>query len=428
MHALTARPLRVLVHDFAGHPFQVELSRELARRGFKVLHLYFSDGQTPKGDLVPRCDDPPGFQAEGIDIGESFRKHSYVARLRQERLYGRLLSTRIREYGPDVVMSANSAIDSQSMALQATHALGAGFVSWVQDIYSVAVDRLLRRKLLVVGAAIGWRFRRLEGRILRGSDAVVLISDDFRGCLTDWKVSPASVSVIENWAPLDAISPGPKDNPWSREHGLADKRVLLYSGTLGLKHDPSLILSLAQSFSSASDVRVVVVSEGLGADWLREHGRRLPTLVVLPFQAFKDLPNVIASADVVLAILEPDAGVFSVPSKVLTYMAAGKAIVAAMPIANLAARTVVLARAGLVVPPGDHAAFVRSAHSLLDDLDSRATAGRAGRAYAVQHFAIGPIADRFESILRRAASRSGIAQPTTPDVDSADPVRTIEGA
>jgi hypothetical protein len=32
--------MRVVVHDYAGHPFQVELSRALAARGQDVFHLY----------------------------------------------------------------------------------------------------------------------------------------------------------------------------------------------------------------------------------------------------------------------------------------------------------------------------------------------------------------------------------------------------
>jgi len=30
--------MRLLIHDYAGHPFQVQLSRELARRGHSVTH------------------------------------------------------------------------------------------------------------------------------------------------------------------------------------------------------------------------------------------------------------------------------------------------------------------------------------------------------------------------------------------------------
>ena len=48
--------MRILVHDYAGHPFQVQLSRELARRGHEVRHAYASALQTPRGELVKRED------------------------------------------------------------------------------------------------------------------------------------------------------------------------------------------------------------------------------------------------------------------------------------------------------------------------------------------------------------------------------------
>ena len=32
--------MHIQVHDFSGHPFQAELSRELATRGHSVDHVY----------------------------------------------------------------------------------------------------------------------------------------------------------------------------------------------------------------------------------------------------------------------------------------------------------------------------------------------------------------------------------------------------
>src|SRR4029450_12825739 len=45
------RTLRVLVHDFAGHPFQIDLSRALARRGHTVRHVYCGSYTSGKGRL-----------------------------------------------------------------------------------------------------------------------------------------------------------------------------------------------------------------------------------------------------------------------------------------------------------------------------------------------------------------------------------------
>jgi glycosyltransferase involved in cell wall biosynthesis len=92
--------------------------------------------------------------------------------------------------------------------------------------------------------------------------------------------------------------------------------------------------------------------------------------------------------------------VFSVPSKVLSYMCAGRAILGAMPRQNLAARTIVEAGAGVVVEPDDAAAFRAAAEALLANPAQLAAHGAAARKYAENAFDIQQIADRFLAILK----------------------------
>lgn len=397
--------MRIVVHDCAGHPFQVQLSRELARRGHEVLHLHFGGAQTPKGALVRRPDDPPSFAVEPIDLDRPLAKQRFVRRLFQEQQLGRSLAERISAFDPDVVISANAPLDIQAGAYRAARAAGAAFIFWLQDIYSEAIARHLRRMFPGVGRLIALRFIALERRLLRKADRIVAITDDFRPFLERWGVEPTRVITVENWAPLDDIGPRPKDNRWAREHGLHDRPVILYSGTLGLKHNPALLLEVAKQLQAEQpEARLVVVSEGLGADWLRERGSNLPTLVQLPFQPFDRLAEVIGTADIVIAILEPDAGVFSVPSKVLTYMAAGRPVIGAIPAENLAARLIADHGAGLVVSPLDPRALAAACIDLLAREDDRREMGRRGRAYAESAFDIGPIADRFEALLHAAVT------------------------
>jgi len=111
----------------------------------------------------------------------------------------------------------------------------------------------------------------------------------------------------------------------------------------------------------------------------------------------------LASADVLMAILEPEAGVYSVPSKVLTYLCAGRPLLAAMPSENLAARTIAAQDAGLVVAPDDAQGFAGAASRLHDDPAIRTTLGCNGRRYAEATFDIHKIGDRFEVILSKAS-------------------------
>ncbi len=105
------------------------------------------------------------------------------------------------------------------------------------------------------------------------------------------------------------------------------------------------------------DVVVVVVSEGLGADWLQAQKAELglENLRILPFQPHDRFSEVLGTATVLFGMLDPTAGVYSVPSKVLSYLKSGRAIVLAVPPENLAARMVQRAGAGLIVSPSDRA-------------------------------------------------------------------------
>jgi colanic acid biosynthesis glycosyl transferase WcaI len=397
--------MKILVHD-SGHAFPLQLSRHLAQRGHQVVHLYAASMMMPRGPVAPRADDPPGFTVRGLSIGRPIDKYNYVRRGLQERAYGRVLARAIAEEKPDVVLGGTSAPDIQAAAVAACRRLGIGFVFWAQDLNAIAIDRVLRRKLPIVGGLIGGYYMARERRLLRESDEVVAITDDFVPIFEQWGVAHERITVIENWAARDDLPAQPRDNAWARANGLTGKFVFLYSGTLGLKHNPALLLSLAERFRDRPQVRVVVVSEGLGADWLKERAAAHPNLLLLPYQTFERLPEAHGAADVLVAILEPDAGAFSVPSKVLSYLCAGRPILGVLPPENLAARLIGRAQAGLVASPSDEAAILAAAEALFADPTRRSAFGNNALDYAAKTFDIRAIGDRFEAILARAARRN----------------------
>lgn len=388
--------MRLLIHDFAGHPFQVQLSRELALRGHEVAHVYPIGLAGPKGRLEGSVDDHAGFQIIGVQLPSWFRKYSPSRRFLAHRKYAADLKKLISERHVDAVLSGNTPIDIQAELLWYSKRRGIRFVHWVQDVYCYALEFVLRRRVGVLAKALAFPFLQLERHVARRSNANIVIADAFRDVLTGWGVETESIAVCENWAPLDEMPSLPKDNAWSQEHGLVDKTVFLYSGTLGLKHRPDLLYHLAASLDDSC--RVVVISEGVGRRYL-ERQPKLNNLVLLDFQPYDRVPYVLASADILVATLEAGAAEFAVPSKILTYMCAGRTILLAAPLVNLAASIVQRSGAGSVVDPNNSDEFIQAAERLASDECYRLSSGLSARRYAENVFDIGRIAERFERVL-----------------------------
>ena len=392
--------MRLFLHDFTAYAYPTQLARELARRGHEVTFAYCPSNPFNPGGVTPRPDDPETLRLLPLALEEPLEKFNFVKRFRQENSFGRMVARALEEARPDAVLSSNAPLDVQRRLLRAARQMDVPFVFWLQDIIGIATHRLLRRKLPVAGELIGRYYMALEARMLRQSQAVVMITEDFRPLLAQWGVADERMTTIENWAPIEEIPLRPRDNAWSRAHEAVETFNFVYAGTMGMKHNPELILRLARHFRDREDVRVLVLTQGAGSDWLAERKKHeaLPHLHLLPFEPFETMPDVLATADVLVAVLEPDAGVFSVPSKVLAYLCGGKPVLLAVPPENLAARIVVREEAGAVVGPADVDGFVRAATVLAGDAAGRTRRGRNARAYAEQTFPIGHIADRFERV------------------------------
>lgn len=400
--------MRILVHDYAGHAFPIQLSRELATRGYQVTHAFAGGLLTPRGPLEKRECDPVDFDVTEVPMSPDYRanKYKFFKRRGYELSYGDELITLVRRLRPEVIISGNTPTEAQFKMIRQAQSQDTPFISWVQDFYSLAVDRLARRKLPLFGPLVGAWYRHLDRRCLKASASVVAITKDFVPTLTEFGVLAPKITVIPNWAPLDELPLTAKRNSWSIRHGLEGKFVFLYSGTLAMKHNPDLLWQLTLAFRRNLDVRVVVISEGPGADYLRgkQASEGASGLMLLPFQQFSDMPAVLASASVLLTVLEREAGVFSVPSKVLTYHAAGRPILGAMPSENLATQIVREEKSGLCVEPEDAVGFISAAQKLHQDASIRTAMGLRARKYAEREFDMRRIADRFEAVIAKAVT------------------------
>lgn len=398
--------MRIALHDYPGHPFQMELSRALNRRGHFVQHSYFAGDPGPKGTSKDDCG-TEGLAVTPVSVRFPYKRESLPRRYIGDALYARAVYQRIKAFRPDVVISGNAPLHAQESIQRAAAECNAGFVYWVQDLHGLAMQRILSDRWMGVGRAIAQHYTRWEHALLERSQSIVIISPDFRNWLPSGSRGEDKTHVVTNWGPIGQIPVREKRNAWSERHGLADKFVFMYTGTLGRKHNWQAIWALTEAFSDDPDVQIVVAASGANANELAlaQTANPRPNLTLMAPQPMEEFADVLGTADVLLTVLEEDAGEFSVPSKVLSYLCAGRPILMAAPATNLASRTVLRSQAGLVVDARESAPFVEAARQLRTDAALRSAFGAAARRYAQEQFDIDTIVSRFEAIFSSAINR-----------------------
>ena len=387
------------IHDYVGHLGQTEVARALAERGHQVMFTYCHEMPTPRGGLTP--DGLESLRIEPIHIGKPIIKDNYFKRQWTDILYGRALVRHLSKHKPQLVVSANTPLAPQWSLVRHCRRRGIPLIHWWTDIYSLAVRHGVGKKF----GPLPWAYEKLEIHLLNQAQAVLGIAEQFRTIAQGWKVR-TPVSVIPVAAPLERVRPTTKSNAWSIKHGVDTTTNILYCGTLANKHNPELLLALADHFRDRPEVRVIVAAGGKSADWLQrqQDASRRPNLVLMPFQSLDDYPNVLASADVQITILKPEAAEYSLPSKVMSQLCSGRAQVAILPPDNQGAALVTAADAGLVFKPGDFATAAAAIEKLMGDVDARRRYGENGRRYAEEKLSLNVLAPQYEQLFERVAN------------------------
>ncbi len=281
------------------------------------------------------------------------------------------------------------------------------FVYVVQDLYpDVAVVLGKLRNRLLVGV-----LEKVTRFLLRRADALVAISETMRARLVEKGMPTADIRVISNWADMDLLAPEPKDGPFSRQHGLVDRFVVMYSGNVGLSQNLETLVEAAAQLSWP-DLRVVIIGEGAGKAKLVEMVRELglTNVLFLPYQPLEAMRHSFAAADVFVIPLGAGLDGFVVPSKVFAIMASGRPFIAAVDPTSEVAEIANKYACGLVVRPGsvpDLVATIEWAYSSRDGLRRMGVAGRrAVESTYNRREAVARYGEVLEQVATRALGRA----------------------
>ena len=299
--------------------------------------------------------------------GTLFDRRKFAGRATNYLTYFASAIAASRKIGPqDVVVSLTDPPILGLAALSAARRTGARFVFLCEDIFPEVASLLEDFR----NATINRTLDRINRRLVREADAIVALGDRMKRRLVEEKgAAPERVHVIHNWADCDAITPGPKDNVFSRAHGLVDKFVLMHSGNVGLSQNLDLLIEAADRLRSRERLVIAIVGDGARRLPLEAaaKARGLTNVRFFPYQPKELLHESFAAADAFVVSLKPGLEGYIVPSKLYGILAAGRPFVAAVDPSCEVATIATQHDCGVVAPPGDPGALVTAIASLLDD-------------------------------------------------------------
>jgi glycosyltransferase involved in cell wall biosynthesis len=183
--------------------------------------------------------------------------------------------------------------------------------------------------------------------------------------------------------------------------------LVVYAGNMGAKQDLLNVVAAANLLSQDGDVKqvkIALVGDGQERAKVVENinARRLDNIMLLPLQSSDEFSMLLAAADALLINQASGIRDSVLPSKLLTYMASGRPVVAAAHPKSATADLVRLSGCGVLVGPGRPellAAELRAMASGGRDLGQLAAMGSSGRTYVEQHFERRTILRRWDVLL-----------------------------
>ncbi len=316
--------------------------------------------------------------------------------------------TRVR-MRPDVILY----VGAQPSIAMVARLLGV----WHRCPYVIAVNDLAAQAATDVGivrkGSLFAGLRLFERAAYRRASGAIVLCRAFRDALVADGFPADRISIVPSPVDVDVVRPTNDTRTFRRTHDIdPDAFVVLYSGSMGVKQDLATVVEAARILGPDQGVVWVLVGEGeLKSEVARRIEReQLERCVrLLPFEPETGMAAMFSSADVLLLSQLATVKDTVIPSKLLTYMASGRPVVASVHPESEAASLMKEVGGGTLVAPERPDDLVRAILDLKTNRRSLAELGVRNRRYAELTFDVRSVVARQEQVLREAVMRAAPA-------------------
>jgi glycosyltransferase involved in cell wall biosynthesis len=240
--------------------------------------------------------------------------------------------------------------------------------------------------------------RWLENFLYARATHILVNSPAYRKYLLEKGIPERKVTFIPYGTDVEMFNPEVDGTAIRRKLDTEEKFVVLYAGALGAANDIYTLLRAADRLRSESKIQFVLFGDGKERVNIEEEVRRkdLPNVLLAGVYPKREMPFVLASSDVCLAILQ-NIAMFrtTYPNKVFDYMAAGRGTILA--IDGVIREVIEASKGGVFVEPGDDKQLANTVLELSNDPERVQQMGKNAREYLVRHL---DRRDRLDETLR----------------------------
>jgi len=279
---------------------------------------------------------------------------------------------------PDAILGVIPSLSGGILARLTGRRCRAPYGLLFQDLMGPAA----RQSGIAGGSAVARATSVAESWAAAAATAIGVVAETFTPYLTSLGIPAERIHHVPNWARL--ARPNLSASEARGRFGWPDDlQLVLHAGSMGLKQGLEQVVEAARlAADRAEPVQFVLVGDGSQAGILRAAAEDLPTLDVLPVQPDGLHASLLAAADVLLLSERATQMDMSLPSKLTSYFAAGRPILAAVPPTGASAREIERAGAGLIVQAGDPGAILNALARLRTDATIAGRLAAAGPPYA----------------------------------------------
>lgn len=382
--------MKIVIHDYSCHPFTLEVASYFAKKGHLVNYLFSK--QINLTGTYYKEHKHKNLKFTPIIEKKKIKKFNLISRRFIEIEHGNISWKVIKNFQPQLIFFANLPIDPLYFLIKECKKSNFKTVFWVQDIYHLAIKNYFK-KIPLIGRLIYKHYQLIEKKCSILSDKNIFISSTFKKF---FPINKFKNYTINNWIPLDVIKNYRADCAVEKKLKIESKFTFMYTGTISLKHQYENLILLAISFP---DKNIIILSEGKFAEILKKSSKYLKNLRVYPLVSYQELPKYLFYANVTLVNLKDEAADLCVPSKILTYCALSKPILASVPKNSPVNIMILNNNIGLTSIPTDNVSYLDNARLLSENKKLRNKFSHNALKFAKEKFNINFVYKKFDEII-----------------------------